>query len=167
MMASSAFPIAFPPVRIRNVKTIPDVEYVDGGVGDDHVPFQSLLQFQKFRGRRVERVYIVSRKSDSIPQISEELKGFGIDDKGRFDKLGVSLDNVLKKGIIRRLEAYAAESPEMIMISYIWVPDFEENFLLFNFNKLKEQYILTQRWAKTHQPMPLGDFLLYNILKKE
>jgi predicted acylesterase/phospholipase RssA len=36
MMATSSFPVAFPPVRINNLKTIPDVEYVDGGVGDDH-----------------------------------------------------------------------------------------------------------------------------------
>ncbi len=167
MMASSAFPIAFPSVRIPNVTTIPDVEYVDGGVGDDHVPFQALLQFQKFRGADVEKVYIVSRKSDSIPQISEELKGLGIDDKGRFDKLGISLDNILEKGIIKRLEAYTKEAPGMIFISYIWIPDFNENFLLFNFDDLKEQYILTQRWAQSHQPVPLGDFLLYNIVKKK
>ncbi len=167
MMASSAFPIAFPPVRIRNVKTIPDVGYVDGGVGDDHVPFQALLQFQKFRGADVEKVYIVSRKSDSIPQISEELRGLGIDDKGRFDKLGISLDNILEKGIIKRLEAYSKEAPRMIFLSYIWIPDFDENFLLFNFDDLKEQYILTQRWAKNHQPVPLGDFLLYDIIKNK
>ncbi len=63
--------------------TIPDVEYVDGGVGNDHVPFEALLEFEKFRGKGVARVYIISRKSDSIPQVSEELRRLGIDDKGR------------------------------------------------------------------------------------
>jgi hypothetical protein len=153
-------------VRIKNVKTIPDVEYIDGGVGDDHVPFQALLQFEKFRGKGVERVYIVSRKSDSIPEISEELKGLGIDDKGRFDKLGISLDNILQKGIIKRLEAYAAEAPESIPLSYVWIPDFKEDFLMFNFENLKEQYILTTQWAKNHDPVPLNDFLLKYSLKK-
>lgn len=167
MMASSAFPIAFPPVRIRNVKTIPDVEYVDGGIGDDHVPYHALLEFEKFRGRGVAKVYIISRKSDSIPEVSEELKSLGIDDKGRFDKLGVSIDNILKKGMLKRLEAFAEEAPDMILISHIWVPDFEKNFLLFDFDSLREQYILTSQWAKTHDPVPLGDYLLYNLLKKK
>lgn len=167
MMASSAFPIAFPPVRIKNVKTIPDVEYVDGGVGEDHVPYHALLEFEKFRGAGVERVYIISRKSDSIPEVSEELKGLGINDKGWFDKLGVSLDNILKKGMIKRLEAYAEEAPDLILLSYVWIPDFEEDFLMFNFDNLKEQYILTSRWAKTHDPVPLGNYLLPFMLKKK
>jgi hypothetical protein len=167
MMASSAFPIAFPPVRIKNVKTIPDVEYVDGGVGDDHVPYHALFEFEKFRGEGVAKVYIISRKSNSIPEVSEELKGLGIDDKGRFDKLGFSLDNILKKGMIKRLEAFVEEAPEMILISHIWMPDFEENFLMFNFDNLREQYILTSNWAKTHDPVPLGDYLMYNIVKKK
>jgi predicted acylesterase/phospholipase RssA len=167
MMASSAFPIAFPPVRIRNVKTIPDVGYVDGGIGDDHIPYHALLEFEKFRGKGVERVYIISRKSDSIPEVSEELEGLGVDDKGRFDRLGISLDNILKKGMIKRLEAFALEAPEMILISYVWIPDFEESFLMFNFDNLKEQYTLTAQWAKTHDPMPLGDYLMYYLVKKK
>jgi hypothetical protein len=167
MMASSAFPIAFPKVRIKNVKTIPDVEYIDGGVGDDHVPFEALLQFQKFRGTGVEKVYIISRKGDSIPEVSEELKILGINDNGWFDKLGISLDNILNKGIIKRLEAYAKEAPEMILISYVWMPDFKEDFLMFNFGKLREQFTITSAWAKTHDPVPLGDFLLYNSLKEK
>jgi hypothetical protein len=161
MMASTAFPIAFPGVRISNVKTIPDVEYVDGGVGDDHVPFHALLEFEKFRGEGVEKVYIISRKSDTIPEISEELKVLGIDDKERFDKLRVSLDNILKKGMIKRLKAFAEEAPELIQLSYIYIPDFVENFLMFNFDNLNEQYTLSARWAKTNDPMPLGDYLIY------
>jgi hypothetical protein len=161
MMASSAFPIVFPPVRIRNVKTIPDVHYIDGGVGDDHIPYYALLQFEKFRGSGVSKVYIVSRKSDSIPNLSEELRGLGIDDKGRFDKMGISLDNILWKGMLKRLDAYAKDAPELILRSYVWVPDFPENFLMFNFDNLSEQYIVTSQWARTHNPVPLGDFLLY------
>jgi hypothetical protein len=167
MMASSAFPIVFPPERIRNVKTIPDVEYVDGGIGDDHVPYHALLEFEKFRGEGVAKVYIISRKSDGIPEVSEELKGLGIDDKGRFDRLGVDMDNILRKGMIKRLEAFAEEAPGMILISHIWMPEFDRNFLMFNFDNLKEQYVLTSLWAKTHDPVPLGDFLLYNLVTKK
>ncbi len=161
MMASSAFPIVFPPVKIRNVKTIPNVDYVDGGVGEDHIPYYALLQYEKFRGSGVAKVFIISRKSDSIPNLSEELRSIGIEDKGRFDRMGISLDNILWRGLLKSLNAFAKEAPELILRSYVWVPDFPENFLMFNFDDLKEQYILTSEWAKTHNPIPLGDYLLY------
>jgi hypothetical protein len=167
MMASSAFPIAFPAVRIENVKTIPDEEYVDGGVGDDHVPFHALLEFEKFRGADVEKVYIVSRKSDSIPEISEELKDLGINDRGVFDKLGISLDAILQKGMIKRLEAFSTEAPDLVEHTYIWVPDFDSNFLLFNFNELRRQYELTSQWAKKHEPLPLSEYLSQHVKKKK
>lgn len=160
LMASSAFPLVFPKVRISNVKTIPDLDYIDGGIGDDHVPFQALIEFEKYRGIGVERVYIISRKSDRLPQISEELNGLGISDKGVFDQLGISLDAILEKGILRRLKAYASENPDLVPLSYIWIPDLQENFLLFNFDNLKKQYELTAQWARAHDPVPLNDFLL-------
>jgi predicted acylesterase/phospholipase RssA len=166
-MASSAFPVAFPPVRIRNVRTIPDVEYVDGGVGEDHVPYKALFEFEKNRGNGVEKVYIISRKSDNEPNISEELKGLGINDKGLFDKLGISFDNMLTKDIMKRIEDYATESPELIPLTYVWIPDFETDFLFFNFDQLGEQYTLTSQWAKTHDPVRLGDFLLPYLLKNK
>jgi predicted acylesterase/phospholipase RssA len=159
MMASSAFPIAFPPVRIQNVRTIPNAEYVDGGVGDDHVPFRALIEFEKFRGKGVERVYIISRKSDSIPEVGQELEDLGIKDRKIYDRLGVSLENFLKKGIIKRLEAYEVEAPDLKERTYIWIPDFKKDFPLMNFDDLKEQYDLTQLWAHYHNPVPLEEFL--------
>ncbi len=167
MMASSAIPIAFPPVRIENVKTIPDVEYIDGGVGDDYVPFKALLEFQKFRGERVRKVYIISRKSTTFSGISQELKMLGLDSKGRLDKFGNSLDNMLRRIMLKRLGAFAEEAPEMILSSYVWIPDFEQDYLMFNFSNLEEQYTITKSWALNNDPVPLGDFLLYNKLKKK
>jgi predicted acylesterase/phospholipase RssA len=164
VMASSAFPVAFPPVRIENVNTIPDEGYIDGAASEDIVPYRALLEFEKHRGMDVERVYIISRKSDSLPQVSEELRGLGINDKGLFDKVGISLDAIVDKGITRRLNAYAEEVPDHIPVTYVWVPDFTEDFLLFQFNDLREQYSLTAEWAKSHEPMPLVDFMK---LKKE
>ncbi len=160
MMASSAFPIAFPPVRIKNVTTIPDEEYIDGGVGEDHVPFRALLEFENFRKKDVDKVYVISRKSDSIPKVSEELANLGIEDRKVFDKIGVSLENILKKGIIRRLEAFEKEAPELRQRIYVWIPDFKEDFLFMSFDNLKQQYNLTLQWAKTHSPVPLEEFLL-------
>jgi hypothetical protein len=166
LMASTAIPVAFPPVRIENVKTIPDIEYIDGGVGADHVPFQALLDFERFRGVGVEKVYIISRKSASYVEISDELRALGIEDTGRLERIGFSVDNILRKVLLKRLGAFAHEAPELILLSYVWVPEFDKDFLMLNFNNLQEQYLLTQSWARNHDPVPLGDFLLYNKLKK-
>jgi hypothetical protein len=169
LMASTSFPVAFPQVRIKNAKTIPDVEYVDGGVGDDHIPYHALLEFEKYRGEGVERIYIISRKSDSIPAVSEELSALGINDRKIFDDLGVSFDNIMKKGFIKRLKDFSREAPELIPLTYVWVPDFKQDFLMFNFDKLQEQYYLTSSWAKTHDPVLLEKYLIpyYNRKKKE
>lgn len=167
LMASTSFPVAFPQVKIKNATTIPDVEYVDGGVGDDHIPYHALLEFEKYRGSGVARVYIISRKSDSIPAVSEELRVLGVNDKKIFDDLGVSIDNIMKKGFIKKLKEYSEEAPELIPLTYVWVPDFTQDFLMFNFDKLQEQYDLTTQWAKTHDPLPLGDYLLPYLLKRK
>jgi hypothetical protein len=167
MMASSAFPMAFPSVRIKNAKTIPDVEYVDGGVGDDQLPYHSLLEFEKFRGAEVERVYIVSRKSDSIPEISDELKNLGIDDRGIFNKLGISFDVIMSKGTYRKLEAFADDAPELVPRTYVWIPEFNGNFLMFSFDNLKKQYMTTYKWARKHNPVPLTDFLAQRSGRKK
>ncbi|HLN55585.1 MAG TPA: patatin-like phospholipase family protein [Bacteroidales bacterium] len=164
IMASTAIPIAFPPVRIGNVTTIPDLEYADGGIGIDYVPFEALLEFQRFRGENVKRVYIISRKT-GLADLGEELKILGIDSKNA-DRFANSFDNVMNKILLNRLNAFAREAPDMILASYVWIPDFNQDFLMFNFNNLEEQYIVTKSWAQNNDPIPLGDFLLYNKLKK-
>jgi predicted acylesterase/phospholipase RssA len=169
LMASSSIPIAFPEVRIRDVYTIPDVKYVDGGVGDDHLPYHALLEFERKRGIGVEKVYIISRKSDSIPAVSEELKVLGINDRKLFDDLGVSIDDIMKKGIIKRLKALKTEAPELVPLTYIWIPDFHRDFLMFNFDNLKEQYTMTTEWARNNNPVPMEEYLkpYYNEREKE
>jgi hypothetical protein len=166
-MASSAFPVLFPPVRISNVKTIPDVEFVDGGIGEDHVPWHALLEFEKCRGTGVEKVYIISRENDDVPAISEELNGFGINDKGIFNKLGLSFDAIFTRGILKGMEAYAREAPDLVPLTYVWMPKMKADFLFFNFEDLGEQYSLTTEWAKTNPPVHLGDFLLPYLLNKK
>jgi hypothetical protein len=80
--------------------------------------------------------------------------------------LDVSLDNILKKGLIRRLEAYSAEAPDLVPLSYVWIPDFQADFLMFSFSNLKKQYEMTSEWAKTHDPVPLADYLLPYLIKR-
>jgi predicted acylesterase/phospholipase RssA len=159
LMASTAYPVVFPPTRIRNAVTIPDIDYVDGGAGEDYVPFEALLEFERSRGRGVERVYIVSRKNDTVPEISAELRSLGVDDHGVFDKLGISMDSVASRRLARNLRAYAKQAPELAARTFIWKPDFPGNYLLFDFNTLEAQYAATEAWAAQNAPISLEQYL--------
>lgn len=159
LMASTAIPVVFPPVRIRNVKTIPDVEYVDGGVKEDNVPYRALLGFEESRGYGVEKIYIVSKKNNNAPGISEELKTLGINDHKVFDDLGLSFDRIMNRKFEESLEEFAHESPELAERAYVYRPEFEPDFLMFSFDDLQSQYALTAQWAQSHDPVPLEAFL--------
>jgi predicted acylesterase/phospholipase RssA len=166
LMASTAFPVVFPPAKIPNAKTIPDLDYVDGGVGDDQIPFRALLQFEKYRGVGVEKVYIISRDGDDETKISDELKALGIDDDGVFDKVNISVDTYLRRGIIKKLQTYAKEAPDLVPRTYVWIPDFGEEFPMFNFGNMKQQYETTTQWARSNPPKPLAEYLLPYLLEK-
>lgn len=159
LMASSAVPVVFPPVRIKNVTTIPDVEYVDGGAGADYVPYTALLEFEANRGAPVDHVYIISRKTDGVPEISEELRQLGVNDHKLFDDLGISFDALANRRMRKSLETLAEKWPDLASRTLVWKPDFDQNFLLFDFSQLQKQYDFSSQWAKTHDPVPLADFL--------
>jgi predicted acylesterase/phospholipase RssA len=159
LMASSAFPVVFPSARIRNATTIPNIEYVDGGAGEDYVPYAALLEFERARGRGVERVYVISRKSDTVPDISEELRGLGVNDHGLFDRLHISFDALASRRLARHLQAFAKSSPELAARTYVWKPDFAERFLLFDFSALERQYAATEAWAEGNAPITLESYL--------
>jgi predicted acylesterase/phospholipase RssA len=158
LMASSSYPIAFPPVNIGNIKTIPNVPYHDGGIAADHVPFHSLIEFEKYSGFEVDTMLIISRKRDSISSINMELQQFGIDRFKFFDKF-VSPEAISSRGFYKRLKELKIEAPNLAKRTFVYVPDFKEEFLMFDFSTLKKQYEVTLEWAKTHDPVPLDEFL--------
>ncbi len=159
IMASCSYPLAFPPRHIRNVTTIPDVEYIDGGIAADHVPFQAVIEFESFRNIEVEKLFIISRKRDTIPDFDEELKQFGIDKFELMDKLGISIEDITREGFIKKLRALQKVAPSLAERTFVYVPDFPEVFYMFDFNTLEQQYIITEKWAQTHSPVPLNDYL--------
>ncbi len=159
LLASSSYPFAFPPVKIRNVKTIPDVPYHDGGIAADHVPYHALIEFEKFSGFEVDTMIIVSRKRDTIPNFNEELQQFGIDKFKFFDKMGVSPEAISNRGFYKRLKEIQEDSPNLAERTYVYVPDFQDEFLMFDFSTLKQQYEVTSNWAQTHEPVLLKEYL--------
>lgn len=158
LMASTAYPLVFPPSRINGIKTIPDIPYYDGGIGDDRVPFQALIEFENYRKQPVERVIIISRKRDTDMTLADELKPFGYELKTKLNN-GLSPDVLTSLGFWRRLEHIKKRYPELAAKTMVFVPSYRYSFPMFDFNNLKEQYELTYQWAKQNKPIPLNEFL--------
>lgn len=158
LMASTAYPLVFPPARINGIKTLPDIPYYDGGIGDDRVPFQALIDFENYRKQPVERVIIISRKRDADMTLAQELKPFGYELKAKGNN-NLSPDVLTSMGFWRRLEHLNKRYPELADKTWIFVPDYDYSFPMFDFNNLKEQYELTYRWAQSNSPVKLNEFL--------
>ena len=159
LLASTSIPILFPPVRFEESFGLPHSSFVDGGVADDHIPFEAVLQYEKYRGTGVDTLIIVSRKSDSRRTISKELDDFGENDSRRFDRLSLWIDNMAMNGFIRGMKELQHKYPELAAHTYVYIPDFEENFALLDFTDLKKQYTVTANWAESHKPVPLNQYL--------
>jgi len=159
LMASTAFPMVFPEQGIPGTSTLPDKHFVDGGIGDDHVPYIGLIDFMKEDHHNVKKVIIVSRKSDLEPDVNKELAAVGIDTLRIFDHFGFSLDELLQRGFLDGLKKYTKQLPGLVNNTYVYIPDFEEKFLLLDFNNLKEQYDVTKNWASKNKPILLKNYL--------
>lgn len=159
LMASTAIPLLFPPAKldIGGLKLV--TTFIDGGVAEDHIPYQAVIQFEKFRGVGVDTLLIISRKCDTASRLDKEMQTFGISDSKLYERAGVRIENMAYEGFIRQMKALQANYPELAAHTYIYIPDFEENFHLLDFNQMKEQYEITAKWAKTHKPVPLDEYL--------
>ncbi len=159
LLASTAIPILFPAARFSESFGLPNSSYVDGGVAEDHIPYEAVLQFEKYRGFGVDTLIIVSRKSDSKGGISNEIKDFGNNDSRAFDKLSSWIDNLAMNGFIKSMKELQQKYPELASHTYVFIPGFQENFALLDFTNMQKQYDVTAAWAKLHKPVPLNQFL--------
>ena len=162
LMASSAIPFIFPPARFKEPFGLPNSSFVDGGLADDHLPFESVLQFEKYRNIGVDTLIIVSRKCDTKPGINDEIQNFGNNDSRIQAKLGIWLENIAKNNFIKSMKEIQQEYPELAARTYVNIPDFPDNFPLLNFNYMKEQYEVTSAWAMSHKPIKLDQYLAEN-----
>ena len=162
VMASCSYPFVFPPRRIRNVTTIPDVEYIDGGVAADHVPIEAVIEFENYRKVQFEKILVISRKRDTIPDLNAELEHLGFDKLKIMNRFGISVEDISKEAFLRRLRDIQNTDSSFAQRTYVYVPDFSEVFYMFNFDTFEQQYSLTEEWAKTHKPLPLNEYLEMN-----
>jgi len=159
LMASIAFPFVFPPATIPEAKTLPKGPFIDGGVGSDHVPYQALVEYEKYSGKKVREMLIITRKNDTVPNLAEELASLGVDKGQLLDKMGVSLEDVTQDGFIMSYKNLQKKYPDLAARTRIFVPSFPDIFLMFNFDTLGEQYRVSLDWAEKHEPVPLNEYM--------
>lgn len=161
LMATTAIPVIFPPVRLPNVATIPDAEYVDGGLGADRVPYAGLLEYQEYVKKDVKIIYIITKKT-GLANLGEEFSYLGKPGFRGLGTLGPGYDKTLMRRFVGRLQMFKSEAPGPASRTYVWMPETGTNYLLLNFNKLTEQYMITRAWAKVNNPVPLDLFIERN-----
>jgi predicted acylesterase/phospholipase RssA len=159
LMASTAIPILFPPVRFDQSFGLPHSSFVDGGVAEDHIPFEAVLQFEKYRGYSVDTLIIVSRKSESRQDMHNEVQNFGNNDSRLFDKLSIWIDQLAMNGFIKSMKEIQHKYPGLAARTYVYIPEFDDSFALLDFADMKKQYTLTTLWAESHKPVPLNQYL--------
>ncbi|NVO18541.1 MAG: patatin-like phospholipase family protein [Bacteroidetes bacterium] len=164
LMASTAIPVVFPAEKINGNKEISSMVFLDGGIGDDHIPLEAVLQYQSMRHLEADTLIIVSRKSDSEDDLKSELYNLGLRDTKLLEKLGLTLERYSKDSFIRKLMEFQLVNPELASHTYIYIPDFKQNFPLLNFDTMEDQYSVTSNWADNHQPVLLSDYLKHNLL---
>lgn len=163
LMASTAFPLAFPTARISKNSTLPPGRFIDGGTTADFIPYRAVLEFEKFSRHNVDRMIIVSRKLDTEEGLRAELLNMGIDRLDLVDKLGIALEDLGQRSFFKGLESLMKEAPLLSLKTFIYLPAIPGEFALFDFNNLKEQYLVSREWSRTHKPIVLATFLKEGI----
>jgi predicted acylesterase/phospholipase RssA len=168
LMATSAIPIIFPAARFKESFGLPETSFVDGGLADDHLPYQAVVQYEKYRDCGVDTLIIVSRKSDTEPGIRNEFLDFGNHDSRISDKIVYRLENLAENSFIKSMKKLQENYPDLATRTFVYIPDFPENFPLLDFNNLKKQYDVAASWASTHKPVKLDLYLAeYARTKKQ
>ena len=163
LMASTAFPLAFPPVRISKNSTLPRGRFIDGATTADYIPYRAVLEFEKFSRHNVNRMIIVSRKLDTEEGLRAELFNMGINRLDMADKLGIAFEDLAQRAFFKGLESLIKEAPVLSQKTLVYLPAITGEYPLFDFNNLKEQYLASREWARTHKPIPLDVFLKEGI----
>jgi predicted acylesterase/phospholipase RssA len=167
LMASTAIPVIFPPVRFKESFGLPNSSFIDGGLGEDHIPYTAVLQFEKYRNYGVDTLIIVSRKSDINPEFKNELLNLGNNDSRISGRLNYRIENLARNSFIKSMRVLQQKYPELAERTYVFIPDFPEDFALLDFSNLKKQYMVCASWAESHKPVPLNQFLAENAMEEK
>ena len=163
LMASAAIPVVFPSIKLNFPNMDHQITFVDGGVSQDHIPFEAAREYEKLSGSQFEKMIIVSRKNIPEAGIGPELENMGIKDSKLREKLGASVQHFSKEGFIKRLIFLQVSDPELAARTYVYVPDFEQDFPMLDFNNFRLQYEVSEAWAAKNTPILLERYISENV----
>ncbi len=165
LKASTAIPVIFPSVDLSFMAYNRPITCIDGGIGEDQIPYQAALQYQLYTGIEFEKLIIISRKTSSEACIGSEFKHIGLNDTKMLSRIEVSLQKFSREGFIKKLHILQQKEPGLASRTYVYIPDFEQDYPLLNFSNFKEQFATSAAWAKANKPVPLKQYLEQNETK--
>jgi hypothetical protein len=95
--------------------------------------------------------------------IGPELENIGIKDSKLREKLGASLQHFSKEGFIKKLIFLQVSDPDLAARTFVYVPDFEQDFPMLDFNNFRVQYEVSATWAGKNKPIPLDEYISGNV----
>jgi predicted acylesterase/phospholipase RssA len=167
LMASTAIPLVFPAINFRDSTDFKQANFIDGGVAEDQIPYEAVIQYIEKGGVEPERMIIVSRKLDTEMDFGQMVDAAGLKNRKVYDRLGDYLVNYSKRNFEQKLMELQEVNPGLAARTYIYLPDFEQNFSLLDFDSMKVQYDLTREWAGKNQPILLADYLKQNPVEEK
>ncbi|MEM9339404.1 MAG: patatin-like phospholipase family protein [Bacteroidota bacterium] len=170
LMATTAFPVAFPLIRI-NEKT-----YVDGGLVEN-IPANVVLQEQLRRAMPFDTVYIVTFQKNTETRWGDELNFLGIGGTREdllevtLEKTGFDTDELSQQAFLDDLIRIQTNYPEFARRCFVYEPAVEDApyYGVFDFSSetAMDSYNSVREWAQTNTPLRLGEFLDFNGIGEE
>lgn len=167
LMASAAFPIAFPSIRIN------DEVYVDGGLVEN-IPVNVALQYQRLTSIPFDTIYIVTYQKNATIQWEDELRFLGLSGfrndilEVSLEKAGFDTDQQSQQAFLDDLVRIRTNYPDFAGRCYVYEPAIANAsyYGVFDFSSETaiESYNSVRDWAQTNEPIPLEDFLEQNGL---
>jgi hypothetical protein len=96
---------------------------------------------------------IVCRKLDTESGLRQELRELGVNRVDQVDKLGISLEEMGRKSFKKSLLALQKQAPSLAGRTFLYIPEINKDFSLFDFHSLREQFEDTKEWAQANKPV--------------
>lgn len=145
LMASSAIPVLFPPVRIPGKGL-----YIDGATGTDSTPVES------FDTDRFDKLYIISPDTaftDYNSRLRPELKKRSIVANLTFT-FEAFVHSLFSFQLERSLDFVKRKEN-----AFLFMPRVDKKYSYLDFNSMEEMYEQTRKWASENSPVPVVEYL--------
>lgn len=160
LMATTAFPIAFPSVEISGNM------YVDGAVAERNIA-DPVITYEELAGVAFDKVYIVSFQRNDNTDWDAELEFLGLSGVSKdiilaaIEGAGIDVDASGQVNFIEELTTIQNDYPDLASRCYVYVPNVEnpDYYGTFDFGILSESYSAAADWAAENEPVLLADYL--------